>query len=290
MTKTNRNILNNILIDLGVDIIGGIFYSAGIYTFAAANDFSSGGVSGIAIVLNHLFPAMPIGVLTILLNIPLAILGFAKLGKVFFAKTVKSLIVLSLITDLVMPLFPVYTGNPLLAALACGLCLGVGMALIFRRGSSTGGTDFLTLTLKKRFPHLNVGYILIIEDAVIITVSALVFGNFDAALYGAIAVYAGSRTIDKILYGFDSGAVLFIVTDHAEAISKEIANVIDRSSTLVPAKGAYSGLDKTVLMVVVRKNQIIYVKRAIRKYDETAFVTALEATEILGEGFKAHHD
>lgn len=285
MKRYNWN-FKTIVIDFLIDIAGGFFYSAGVYTFAAANHFTTGGISGLAIIANYLWPSLPIGVATLLFNIPLVILGLVKLGHVTVLKTAKTLIVISLITDYIMPHIPLYRGEPLLAALASGVLLGIGIALVFWRGSSTGGADFLTLTLKKRFPHLNIGVIQLTEDAVVLLLSLLVYGNFDAVLYGAVTIVACGKVVDYIMLGFDVGTVMFIVTDHPDAIAKEISDVIDRSSTLIPAKGAYSGLDKTVLMVVIRRNQVAQVKRAVLKHDGTAFVTAVEAKEILGEGFK----
>lgn len=285
--KIDFNMVKNAAVDVGADIIGGFMYSLGVYTFAAASNFTSGGVSGIAIIFNYLFN-LPIGVVTLLLNVPLALLAFFKLGKKMVMKTVKTVIIVSLITDLVMPHIPLYTGDPILAAMACGITMGFGIALIFLRGSSTGGSDFLALVLKKRFPHMNVGFIIMMQDVAVILVSILAFKNIDAALYGAISIFINGKIIDTVLYGFESGTVMFIVTDSPKEISAAIADSIDRGSTLIPARGGYTGNEKTVLMVVLRKNQIASVKRIVREFDDTAFVTALEATEILGEGFKPH--
>lgn len=285
--KTQK--VKTIVLDLAADIVGGLFYSIGVYTFAAANSFTSGGISGLAIIINYLFN-LPIGIVTVLLNLPLVVLGILKLGRKMVLKTVKSVVVISLVTDFVVPLIPVYKGNTILAAMACGIAMGAGIAIIFLRGSSTGGTDFLTLTLKKRFPHINVGMLIMSQDVIVIAISTIVFKNIDAALYGAIAIVICSKVIDAIMYGFESGSALFIVTNRPDEIIKDISACIDRSSTIVPVKGGYSGMDKTMLMVVIKKNQLVHVKRIVREYDDTAFVTALEATEIVGEGFKPHGD
>ena len=284
----NKTKIKNAALDLAADVAGGALYSLGIYTFAAANTFTSGGVSGLAIVINYVFSFLPIGMLTLLLNIPLAIIAWRKLGIGMVLKTIKTVAIITVLTDLVFPLIPPYTGNTLLAALFCGASMGAGIALIFMRGSSTGGTDFLTLTLKQRWPHLNIGVIAFGLDTITLLVAAVVFRNVDSILYGAVSMFVGSRVIDTLLYGVDCGVVLMIVTDKADEISSAIDTRVERGSTHIPAYGSYSKAEKTVVMVAVRKNQMGPVKRIVREVDPAAFMTAIEAAEIMGEGFKPH--
>ncbi len=286
MTIT-RDKLKKESVDLLYDVAGGMLYSLGVYTFAAANTFTAGGVSGLAIIVNYLW-GLPIGIVTFVFNIPLALMAYFTLGPRTILRTLRSVLVMTLITDLVFPLIPVYTGNTMLAALFCGASMGAGVALIFMRGSSTGGTDFMTLTLKKKYPHMNLGQLAFLQDTIVLIIAAVVFRNIDSILYGAVSMFVGSKVVDAILYGIDSGIVLLIVTDKQDELVKSIDAEIERGSTLIPAVGGYTRAAKTVLMVAIRKNQIGPVKRIVRECDPTAFVTAIESSEIIGEGFKPH--
>ena len=144
--------------DILVDAAGGMMIAVGVYNFALHADFPVAGFSGIAIILYHLL-GLPVGIGTIFLNIPVAMLCYKFLGRMFFLKSLKSVIITSVLTDYVAPLFPVYEGNRLLAALCMGVLCGAGFALIFMRGSSTGGQDFITLSVKKVRPHFSLGSI-----------------------------------------------------------------------------------------------------------------------------------
>lgn len=146
------------VLDIGADLIGGILIAVGIYNFALHANFPVAGFSGIAIILYHIF-GLPIGIGTILLNVPVSIFCYKFLGKGFFFRSVKSMVISSLLMDYVAPLFPVYDGERLLAALCMGVLCGLGYALIFMRDSSTGGQDFITVSIRKIRPHLTLAYL-----------------------------------------------------------------------------------------------------------------------------------
>ena len=164
-----------LFIDILVDIVAGMIIAVGIYNFALNADFPVAGFSGIAIILYHIF-GLPVGAGTIILNVPVAIFCYKFLGKEFFLKSMKSMIISSLLMDYVAPMFPVYNGSRLLAALCMGVLCGIGYAMIFMRGSSTGGQDFISVAIKKVKPHITLGIITFVLDiCTIILGTVLVF-------------------------------------------------------------------------------------------------------------------
>ena len=177
------------VLDIGADLLGGMLIALGIYNFALHANFPVAGFSGIAIILYHVF-GLPIGIGTILLNIPVSIFCYKFLGKGFFFRSVKSMVISSLLMDYVAPLFPVYDGERLLAALCMGVLCGLGYALIFMRDSSTGGQDFITVSIRKIRPHLTLGVLTMIFDSTTILLGTLiVFHEIDGLLYGIIVTF-----------------------------------------------------------------------------------------------------
>lgn len=274
-----------LLIDLLYDIAGSLVFGLGLYTFAREGGFATGGFSGLGLMLNHL-TGLPIGTLTLLLNIPLIFLSYKTLGRWFLLKTLKTMIIQTMILDLVMPRFPAYQGNPLLAALFTGVLMGGGLGIIYMRGSSTGGSDFLTLSLHKVLPHLSVGQFSMMIDCVILMLGAAVYGNIDAALYGLISTFACSQVMDRVLYGAGSGKMAIIITNHGVETARAISDEIERGSTLIKAIGTYSGDGRDMLLCACSKSQIFKVRAAAHAVDERAMVMVTEVDEVYGEGFK----
>lgn len=211
--------------DLICDITGSIFYSVSIYTFASNAGFAPGGVSGAALILHH-YLNIPIGTLTILINIPMILISFRYLGLSFLLKSVKSMIVFSAVIDYIFPYFPKYDGNQILAAIFCGVFGGIGLSFFYRRGSSSGGTDFLTLTLKRLKPYWSIGNIMLFLDSVVIFSGAFVFGQIDAVLYGVLCTAAGSTILDKVMESLNAGQAMVIVSQKEKQIEDKIRNVL----------------------------------------------------------------
>lgn len=274
-----------VLVDLFYDLAGSLLFGVGIYTFMKAAGFATGGVSGLALIINHL-TGLPIGTMMLVLNLPIILVSYRTLGRRFLLLSLKTMVIQTLIVDLVLPHFPVYTGSPLLAALFSGVLIGAGLVLIYMRGSSTGGTDFLILPLHKAMPHLSVGQFSLMIDSVILLFGALVYGNIDAALYGLISTYAATQVIDRVLYGTGSGKMAFIITTQGQQIAKSISEQTDRGSTLVRARGTFSGEEKDMLLCACSKSQIFKVRSAAHAVDEDALVMITEVDEVYGEGFK----
>ncbi len=272
------------MLDLLADIVGGLFYALGIYTFAKTAHFAPGGLSGLALIMNHLW-GLPIGIMTLVLNVPVILLSYRLLGKRFLLKSLRSMIFCTVWVDFILPLTPPYTGSPLLASLYSGVCLGLGLGLLYMRGSSSGGTDFLTVSIKAIRPHVSLGVATLIIDLVIILMGWPVFGDIDSVLYGILATAATSIMIDKVMYGVSAGKLMIIITSHGQAIAGNISAASGRGSTLIRAIGTYTDAERQVLLCACTKSQAFQIRAAIAEVDPDAFVMVTETNEVYGEGF-----
>ena len=273
--------------DLLHDVVGSILYAAGIYTFAATANFAPGGITGIALIINHYVPFLRIGLLSLIINIPVAIICYRLLGRVFFFKSVKSMLISALFLDLVFPLFPQYDGanNPLLAALFAGALSGAGLALIYMPGSSTGGTDFIIMSIRKKKPHLSIGTISMAVDGTVILLGGVVFGNINAVLYGVLMTVVSTTVIDKVMYGTGTRRMLLVISDKAEEIAKAIMEETERGATLADVRGAYTGQTHQMMMCVCSKVEVFTSRRIINRIDASAIVMLTTVDEAYGEGF-----
>lgn len=271
--------------DLAYDIVGSLLIAVGIYNFALYANLPLAGISGICLIIYKL-TGLPIGLGTVMLNIPIAAICWKLLGHHFFFRSIKSMLISSFFIDVVAPLFPVYQGDRLLAAICCGVLSGVGYALIYLCNSSTGGSDFVIMSVKALKPHLSVGNITFAIDGTIILVGGLLFSDVDGIIYGLMMAYLTSLFMDKLMYGIDRGKVALIVTDKGEEIAFEVERLTDRGATFLKAQGSYSKLDKQVVMVACDNKEMFHVQRVAKLCDPKSFTVVLESSEVLGEGFK----
>lgn len=272
-------------IDLVFTIAGCIIFAIGIYAFIQPNQIAPGGVSGISIMLHYL-TGIPVGALSFTINIPLLLLAWKFLGWKFTGQTLMSVVTLSFMLDYVAVLFPQYEGDPLLAALFGGALIGTGLAIVFMRGFTTGGSDIISRLLQLKYPYLQLGKILMVIDLLVILTSAYVFGRIETALYGMVAVFTSSRMVDSLLYGMDTGKLVYIMSCRAVELSERIIEGLGRGCTILKSTGAYTKQDSNVLMVAVRRPQYYILKKMVRELDPKAFIIVTDATEVLGEGFK----
>jgi uncharacterized membrane-anchored protein YitT (DUF2179 family) len=286
-TKSKRySKLKEASLDLLVDLAAGMLIAVGVYNFALNANFPVAGFSGVAIILYHLF-RIPVGIGTLLLNIPVCIFCYKFLGRSFFLKSLKTMVISSFLMDYVAPMLPVYDGNRLLAALCMGILCGFGYAMIFMRGSSTGGQDFITVAIKKLHPHMTLGIITFSLDILTITLgSILVFKEVDGLIYGVIVTYLMSVVMDRIMYGIDEGKLTLIVTDHGEEIARQIDEYSGRGSTILKGMGSYSREHKDVVMCACNNKQMFVIKKMVKQIDPKSFTIILESNEVVGEGFK----
>ena len=272
-------------VDVLVDIVAGFLIAIGVYNFASAAEFPMAGLSGIALIFYYLF-GTPIGIVSMLLNIPIAIFCYKILGRDFFIRSIKSIIITSFIMDEIAPLFPLYEGDRLLAAICTGVISGLGYALIYMRNSSTGGADFIMMSIKAKKPHLSLGKIVFIMDALIIAAGAFIYKEVDGIIYGMIVTYLLSFVVDKVMYGIDAGKLTMIVTEKGDEVAQAIDNISGRGSTLLRGVGSYSKEEKQVVMCACNNKQMYAIRQAAKQVDEKSFIVIMESNEVVGEGFK----
>lgn len=285
----NQQIWNNIkqtIIDYIVIAIGALIFSLGIVMFSAPNNIAPGGVSGIGTMLNHLFN-IPIGSVIIAFNIPLFIFSFKKFGKKFFYKSLYATFLTSTLID-ILPfiLEKHYIYSPLLASIFGGVSIGVGVGIIFLRGGTTGGADILAKLIKLKHPHLSLGTLVFIIDAVIVVSTLFVYRSIEALLYSTILFFVTSRAVDAIIFGAARSKMLLIITSHPQEISKRIMDEIGHGVTLIPASGGYTDSKKTIILSVVRPNEVAEINKFVKEIDRGAFTVITESNEVLGYGFQ----
>jgi uncharacterized membrane-anchored protein YitT (DUF2179 family) len=286
----NQQIWNNIkqtIIDYIVIAIGALIFSLGIVMFSAPNNIAPGGVSGIGTMLNHLFN-IPIGSVIIAFNIPLFIFSFKKFGKKFFYKSLYATFLTSTFID-ILPfiLEKHYVYSPLLASIFGGVSIGVGVGIIFLRGGTTGGADILAKLIKLKHPHLSLGTLVFIIDAVIVVSTLFVYRSIEALLYSTILFFVTSRAVDAIIFGAARSKMLLIITSHPQEISKRIMDEIGHGVTLIPASGGYTDNKKTIVLSVVRPNEVAEINKIVKEIDRGAFTVITESNEVLGYGFQS---
>ena len=257
-------------LDVLVDIVAGMLIAVGVYNFALNANFPVAGFSGIAIIM-YLNP-------TTIEESFLCLI--ASVGM-------SSMVISSVLMDYVAPLLPVYDGSRFLAALCMGVLCGIGYAMIFMRGSSTGGQDFISVSIKKVKPHITLGIITFVLDMVTIVLgTVLVFGDVDGLIYGIIVTYLMAIVMDRIMYGIDEGKLTLIVTERGEEVAERIDEYSGRGSTILKGMGSYSKAKKDVVMCACNNKQMYTIKKMVHKIDPKAFTIIMESNEVVGEGFK----
>ena len=215
--------------DFIYNIAGAFLIAVGIYSFSEKINVAPGGVSGIAIMVKYL-TGLPVGGVSLLINIPLLIIAYKFMGKQFTVKTIYAILIYAVvIASIVTPFFPQYEGDRMLGAIFGGVLIGAGLGLVFTRGASTGGTDIIGYLVEKKYPHIPIGKALLFVDCVILAVSVFVFKNIESALYGVVMLYAQSMVINKLVYGAEKGRNLFIIS----AQTKKLHSGFYRSVTAV---------------------------------------------------------
>ena len=267
------------------EVLGCTLFAAGMCNFAIAAGLPLAGFSGVAFIVTSL-TGIPVGWAIILLNIPVAALCFKVLGKGFFLRSVRCTVMSSLMLDYLAPLFPVYSGDRLLAALATGVLTGLGLALIYTANSSTGGMDFITVSIKYRWPHLPLGRINLFFDMAVIASESFLLRDIDGFLYGVLVSFIMSVVVDKTIFGLNSGKLALIVTEHGRRICELIEDTCHRGSTLLPAFGGYRGDVKQLVVTACSTTQMVEVLEAVKREDPMAFTMVLDSSEIHGDGFR----
>lgn len=268
-------------------LAGSILYALSVIIFTAPNNIAPGGLTGIGTILNYLF-SFPIGTFILIMNVPLFILGFKVLGRDYLVKSAFATASVSVMIDVLSPIIPSYHGDTILVCLFGGVLSGAGLALIFSRGGSSGGTDIVASVFHHRFVHISIGRFILISDVIVVISSAFVYKNAENALYAAVAIFVSSKVIDVVSYGTsrDNGKLMFIITEKSGIILPRLLTEVSRGVTVLSALGGYSGNNKKILLCALRPNQLYKANLIIKSADKNAFVIITTATSVSGLGFQ----
>lgn len=262
-------------------VIGCVIGAAAYPTFLDPGRIAPGGLTGVAMILKHLW-GWDIGITSLILNIPLFIVGYRAMGKVFAFRSLVATILFSLLIDL-LPLRAI-TVDPLLGTLYGGILLGIGLGFILRGGATTGGTDMCARLVHKYLPFLSVGMFLFLIDCVVI-IAAWIFIGSSEALYALICIFVSGKAVDMVMLGLSQNKACFVITDAWERVSQRLLTEMERGVTQLSARGAYTGTERPVVLCVLPPQEVSRLKDIVRQEDEKAFMFITEAHEALGEGF-----
>ena len=265
-------------------LLGSAVFALGFDLFLSPNDLNAGGVSGISMILVHLIGFGSVGTVTMLINLPLFILGGLKIGKKFFFGSLVGMVGSSVLLD-IFARVPAIAVEPLVAALYGGVLCGLGLGMVFATGASTGGSDIVVRLLKMKYRNVPIGTINMIFDLTVAVLTGIVYWDITKALYSGIAIFFTGKIIDAVVYRFDYSKVVLIISDRYEQVAAFIMQELDRGATYLEGIGSYSGNPRKVIMTVVKPSQIADLKEAVMAVDPKAFLVVQEAHQVLGEGF-----
>lgn len=268
-------------------ILGSAMFSLGFNLFLSPHGLNAGGVSGLAMVVEHLLQIGTVGLITAVLNLVLFLIGGLKIGKRFLVGSLVGAAAVSVSLDL-FALLPVPRTEPLLAALYGGVICGLGLGLVFITGASTGGSDIIVRLLKRKWQNVPIGTISICFDAAVAALTGLAFWDVSSALYSGVAIFVTGKVIDAVVYSFDYSKVALIVSEKHESISQAILRDMDRGVTFLQGEGAYSHQEKKVILTAIKKYQLAELKQLVTDIDPDAFVIVQEAHQVLGDGFSRY--
>ena len=268
-------------------VLGSAIFGLGFAIFLEPNNLNAGGISGLAMILVHLLNFGTVGMATLLINLPLFIIGGIKVGKKFFVGSVIGTAASSILLDL-FALIPPPSVEPMLATLYGGVICGLGLGMVFSTGASTGGSDIVVRLLKLKYENVPIGTISIIFDAIVVVLTGLVFQDFSKALYSGVTVFVSGQIVDAVVYRFDYSKVALIISREHEKIVSEIDTKLERGATYLNGEGTYSGKACKVILTVVKKQQVAELKRLVVDVDPNAFIVVQEAHQVLGEGFSRY--
>ena len=272
---------------IATTVVGSAVFALGFAMFLGPNDMSAGGISGLALVFVELTGMGTVGSLSILINLPLFILGGVKIGKRFFAGSMLGMLLSSVMIDS-FSFLAIGGLDPLLAVLYGGVICGLGLGVVFMSGTSTGGSDILVRLLKLKYRNVPIGQIAMSFDAIVVVLTGLVFHDVTKALYTGVTVYLCGKVIDALVYNFDYSKVALIISSEYEAIAREIGLKLDRGATFLHAEGSYSHKQTKVVLAAVKKPQLAELKELVVEIDPNAFIIVQEAHQVLGDGFSRY--
>ncbi len=280
--------MKDLLKSYAIITLGSVIYALSFDWFVSPNQFAMGGVTGLAQIVHFWFPSLTVGVAAALMNIPLFLIGWKKIGGHLLVSSLYATIVSNAAIDVLNLLFDFQPMDSILAALFGGGVMGVGLGLVFAQGATTGGTDIIAKLLKLKWPWLPIGKLVVIPDVAVMLLVALTFGQLSAMLYGFIKLYTFSKSMDAVLYGTVDSRVAYIISDRWQELSGMLLRDQQRGVTLLQAQGAYTGEEKRVLMIAFKQKEIVDLKRRVYELDPGAFLILCDARDVLGNGFSAY--
>jgi uncharacterized membrane-anchored protein YitT (DUF2179 family) len=272
-------------------IIGAFIMASGFVLFITPYKIVPGGVYGISIVLHHLF-GTPVGLIALCFDIPLTLLGIKILGPRFGVKTVVGFVFTAVFVDTLTYLWgeqPLVENDALLSSIFGGVMVGLGLGLIFKSKATSGGSDIVAMIIAK-YTKLPLGQLMILVDSAIVFVGFAAFQDWKIPLYSLIVIFITGKVIDVVLQGISYDKTLFIISDKAEEIRNKIIVDLNRGGTFLQGKGMYNGKERTIIYTVVNRREVAILQEFIHKTDPRAFMTVINANEIIGEGFKSLND
>ena len=274
-----KNIKEFALITIGILLV-----AISVVYFFEPNNIAAGGITGLAIVINHYIPFISIGPLVLMMDAVLFVIALIVLGAKFGAKTIYSSVLLSVSMWLMQTFIPINITNDLMLATIFGTLISAGgMAIVFNANASTGGTDIIAKILNKFF-HIEIGKSLLMVDFLVTLLGAITVG-INMGLYGLLSVIINGVVIDNIIAGFKTKSEITIISDKNKDISKFILNDLERGCTFIKGVGGFTGKDTALLYTVLDRSEFIKLKNKIREIDKNAFITVGEVHEVMGEGF-----
>ena len=291
MLKSKKTNPKEIMKDYGLIILGTFIMAVGLVVFISPLKLAPGGVYGIAIILHHLFE-FPIGWSGIALDIPLLIIGTLWLGPKFGLKTVIGIISLSLCITLLENLYgyePLITdpSADFIMTLCGGVCMGLGLGLIFKTRATSGGTDIIATIASKYFRHIPLGTLIIIVDSLVVLMALAIFQDWRIPLYSWLVIYITGILADKVVAGFASAKVVLIISEHYDKIRDKIMNDLERGGTFLKGEGMYNHDEKKIIYAAVSRKQLPQLLYFIHEIDPKAFISVLDSSSTLGEGFQS---
>lgn len=282
MAKRNITLSDFIKVTLGCALFG-----IGFDVFLAPNGLNAGGISGLAMVIEHLIGVGTVGTITAIMNLPLFAIGGIKIGKRFFWGSLLGMVLSSGFIDL-FAFLPSFETESLIGALYGGVICGGGLGIVFTTGLSTGGSDIIVRLLKMRWQHIPIGTINTCFDLCVSVLTGIVFWDISRALYSGVAIFITGIVIDAVVYRFDYSKVALIITGEYDKVAEGIALQLDRGATFLHGEGTYSRQKTKVILTAVKKQQLAELKQLVVEIDPDAFIIVQEAHQVLGDGFSRY--
>ena len=284
---TQRHTLLKLLKAYSLITFGALIYALSFNWFFQPNHIAFGGLTGIAQILNRIWPVLPVGVMVIVMNVPLFVAGVRRMGVGLLLSSLYCMAISSIFVDIMAAVHTFSPMDPLLASLYGGLTLGFSLGLVLMANATSGGTELLARLLKCRLPNLSMGRLCLVIDIVVIVAYAAAFRSLNNALYGIVALYITTIVMDMVIYGSQKAVLAYIISNHSGDIAAALLE-LNMGITLLNGTGGFSGGEKRVILCAIRRRQVAMVKELVNERDPAAFVIVCQAHEVLGEGFAAY--